>query len=72
MDKNYSQISFVSSITNSINDGCAIQENMREVANFNRRIENNLPFPPTKMYFVGALDSNGRHYRFTKAQDKTD
>lgn len=53
-------------IISSINNGSNINEDMGEVADYNRRIENNLPLRPDKKYFVGALGKSGRHYRFTK------
>lgn len=39
----------------SINKGLNINEDMRAVLDFNRRIENNLPMHPDKKYLVGEL-----------------
>lgn len=50
----------------SINNGCNINEEMRAIEDYNRRVEHNLPLRPDRKYFVGALDESGRHYRFTK------
>lgn len=44
----------------------AIGESMTANAVYNRRIENDLPFPPNDKQFVGALGMNGEFYRFTK------
>lgn len=49
-----------------INGGNSIVEDMYETAVYNRRIENNLPFPPDDKYFVGMLGLNGGFSRFTK------
>lgn len=53
-------------VISSINNGLNINEDMEEIADYNRKIENNLPMRPDKKCFVGALDVSGRHYRFTK------
>lgn len=47
-------------------NSCLTNEEIYENAVYNRRIENNLPFPPDKKRFVGALGLNDEFYRFTK------
>lgn len=49
-----------------INGGNSIVEDMYGTAVYNRRIENNLPFPPDDKYFVGMLGLNEGFIRFTK------
>lgn len=39
----------------SINEGLNINEDMRAVRDYNRRIENNLPMRPDKKYLVDTL-----------------
>lgn len=45
---------------------CSITEDMRDITDYNLRIENDLPFKPTNKQFVGMLGLNGEFYKFTK------
>lgn len=45
---------------------CSITEDMRDITDYNLRIENDLPFKPTSKQFVGMLGLNGEFYKFTK------
>lgn len=64
--KSISDVTAINAAPICINGGCDIVEDMTANAVYNRRIENNLPLPPDKKQFVGALGSNEEFYRFTK------